>query len=626
MADSEVEIRVGADVSQAEESIARLESRIRNLSANFNPGDYSASGILSRVPRYENAPPALRRSMQSRWLDRELRLGYQYQRGFGNRTAAREIREIINSNLSPMEMLALMQGQRAGGAAHLSRIHQRQAERQAAIDERNRIRGEHGTSRLREGIFRSIGDHASADRERASRIYITPGSEDLIEQYVESRQMQRDEREASRIRNRQLSAERREQNRINTLTRGELERYARYSRQENIADSLRIGAMSVEEAMSHFGFENLQDVVDANAEKRNATRRNVDADRRRRSEDQERRRRDRKRIQEESKNTAAINKNTKALLKYAVGSFGTGIALKAVSGFLTSQNEISNLVVGNANFTRYNSISPQMMARFAAVGSAAGVSEEQLKNTIGSLSHQLAMSTFKRTDLMNAAAIWGVDIFKDGKSVDVVTLLKRMKARTVGMNPEEKLQFMDMFKLDENMMRIIENADKISNLSGFDGSANRYGSDSMVNARAAYIKGYVEQAHRETEAELANADLSTAKGWWSFAKGMIYKAADSLHITDALAQVEWAKTGKKSFEETMRDSKKKVNSAANGASAIESSSYEEMHGFKTVTINMGGQQFTFSGSSVDGINEQIAQKFGPSLARAIVDQLQLSEK
>lgn len=358
-----------------------------------------------------------------------------------------------------------------------------------------------------------------------------------------------------------------------------------------------------------------QDALDERDRIRNrkAENREMVRDAQRRRKENERRDRESKKLEDRKhrdsvKSTKAMFRLTRRLAMFA-GGFGFGVHIARAIGdrVLGGSYDASGQVIKNTNFTRYRGITSRDASAISRIAAKNGLDDGAIKSFIGNLSSQLAMSNLQMTDLVKNLAYWNIDhTDKNGNMADVMTLLRRMGQKSSRLSGVEKQQFMSMFGIDENMMSLIESVKNgTGNIKGFD---DLWGNSQVASEYAKYMQNFVDYN------EKFKNQLYMKGGFWNRFR------ATGIGLAQAIGMDKW--------KASLTFDKNKLNKgyeAVAGQTQITQASGFGTSGKKEITVNLGGQEFYFTGNTTKEIMQEVKEKMMPAIAQSIVDQLQIYE-
>lgn len=297
----------------------------------------------------------------------------------------------------------------------------------------------------------------------------------------------------------------------------------------------------------------------------------------------------------------------------ALGALGYGV-VNAAGTIFDQISKVSDEVIANSNFTKYRGISATDAAKLSFASKRFGVDDGALKGFIGNLSQQLAMSGIKKTELVKNAAFWGLDIYdKNGNIADVMTVFQRMGHKAKGLTGNDKQQFMQMFGIDENMIALIEGM-----RNGFNGGAggdfsSLWGQNAKAVKHAQWVANYKDLFDKDVKKDYA-------EGRWfkAFFTGTI---PQKLRMDSFFAELDWGK-----FRDAMKERGTAADMAAIGEPYLSSAQFGSGNQPKSITVNLGGQNFTLTGNTTKEILKEVQDKFGEEFAKTVVNQLQIYDK
>lgn len=349
--------------------------------------------------------------------------------------------------------------------------------------------------------------------------------------------------------------------------------------------------------------------------KRKIENREMVRDAQRRRKENERRDRESKKLEDRKhKDSVKLTKGMARLTRhFMLASAGGGVAMSAIRGvtgvFAKAYDSVSQSVIGNENFTKYRGVSTKDAAALSMIGARFGLNDSAIKNFVGGLSSQLAMSNLQMTDFMKNLAYWHIDhTNKNGGMADAMTILRRMGQAMSGRSNIEKQQFMSMFGINEDMMSLIESVKNgTGNLKGYE---DLWGNSQKVNESAKHYQMYKDLWEKEKQSQYAKGDLR------GMLTGFFYDLGQSMNVDALAARMNWSSV----IDEKMKSGKR----AAASSFTIDKSGLNNT-GKKEITVNLGGQEFYFKGNTTREIMQEVKERMMPEIAQSIVDQLQIYE-
>lgn len=308
-----------------------------------------------------------------------------------------------------------------------------------------------------------------------------------------------------------------------------------------------------------------------------------------------------------TKSVLGLSKGFGAFARLGIG----GAAISAVSSVGSQVKEGISTAAGEnvnkANWAATHGISPRKAAGMAQAAQKYGVSEKGFMSFAGGLSSQLAMSNIQKTDLVKNAAFWGIDIFgKNGKAIDVVSLMGKYGNKLKTLNKTDRLQFMQMNGIDENMAQF---------LMSFGVSDWQLTSETRkmwdINDPQARKSRNVKSSQAWAK---AHEDQMFAEGKW--VQGLLMKLSRAVGGPEFIGRTD-------KFSGDLQNSYERIQAAAQGMPKIES--FINANGptgeTKGIVINLGGQKLEFTGTTSQEIMTEVTQRIGPEIARVIVGEL-----
>jgi hypothetical protein len=413
--------------------------------------------------------------------------------------------------------------------------------------------------------------------------------------------------------------------------------------------------MSPEEFMQEFGFGSVEDLEERNAairqndriikqnkrDEKNSDK--IEKDRKKREEQQ------RKLLNQQNK---ASEKNTKALLGLTKGLGSLrllGVAGAAIGAAGAIVNKEASIIESSAEdtvqknaFTSTLGVDPEEMAKLEAYSQGMGIKSEKLHGFVEGMQRELSASMFQRTKLMENAGLFGIRIHENGKPLTTTELMTRIGAELNKSDPNRRVWMMNKLGLDTNVTKLMMRMAK--SYRGFKPSVD---TNWMTTDKELYVAEQVKALKDAWDTE-AKADIKHG-GLWGFIKGNAKLLSNATGLTTIFARTG-ASSGSSSpmmnmlnfnpafggfspitgqmfsLLEKMISSGKAMNDVATGLPIIDSAMSTERGGKRIININLGGQQYTFSGNTSADAIRQMKEEFGPALADAIVKELTIAEK
>ena len=438
--------------------------------------------------------------------------------------------------------------------------------------------------------------------------------------------------------------------------------YANHIGRSADADALKHGRMNPVDFMQEFGFESVEDLEERNAWIRQNNR--IVKQNQQNEQNAAKIEKDRKKSEEQQKKlinqqNKASEKNTKALLGLTKGLGSLrylGVAGAAIGGgmaVISKQasliNEAAEGAVEKANFAEMLGIDPNEMHKLETFSQGYGVKAKELHGFVNKMQRELAMSTIQQTALMKEAGFFGIRIHENGRQISTPELMMRIGSELQKSDPNRRVQMMQKLGLDNNMAYLLMRM--AQSYQGFTPSVKTNWGVSPKERDMSEQVLAIEAALDES----ANRDIT--EGGLGFVWGNLKKFSNWSGLTAIGARMGYqmkynpGKTalaglamsnpifasmyfGAKKFGGgvignllgSMLSNNGAMQSAVAGVPTIDSVVASEKGGKRIININLGGQQYTFSGNTSADAIRQMKEEFGPALANAIVKELTIAEK